>query len=58
MDLKVILYAIPEHMEKLTIKHVNQRRSRDNLCISVKKEDSQWIALMSTETYPLRVKNM
>ena len=41
MDLKVILYAIPEHMEKLTIKHVNQRRSRDILCISVKKKDPQ-----------------
>ena len=26
MDLKVILDATPEHIEKLTIKHVNQRR--------------------------------
>ena len=25
MELKVILNAIPEHIEKLTIKHVNQR---------------------------------
>ena len=25
MDLKVLLDAIPEHIEKLTIKHVNQR---------------------------------
>ena len=26
MDLKVIFDVIPEHMEKLTVKHVNQRR--------------------------------
>ena len=26
MNLKDILDAIPEHMEELTVKHVNQRR--------------------------------
>ena len=41
MDLKVILDAIPEHIEKLTIKQVNQRRLRDNLCILVRREDRQ-----------------
>ena len=41
MDLKVILDAIPEHIEKLTIKHENQRRLRDNLRISVRRENSR-----------------
>ena len=39
MDLKVILDATAEHMKELTIKHVNQRRLRDNLRISVRRND-------------------
>ena len=58
MDLKVILDAIPEHMKEITIKHVNQRRLRDNLCISVRRNDSQCIALRTREKYPLHVENM
>ena len=45
MDLKAILDAIPEHIEKLTIKHVNQCRLRDNLCISVRRDNSLCTAL-------------
>ena len=41
MELKVILDVIPQHMEKPTIKHVNQRRLRCNLCIPVRREESQ-----------------
>ena len=37
----VILYVIPEHIERLTIKHVNQRRLRDKLCISIRREVSR-----------------
>ena len=58
MDLKVILDAIPELIEKLTIKHVNQRRLRDNLCNSVRREDLQCNALRMTGRYPLRVENI
>ena len=38
-DLKVFLDATPEEIGKSTLKHVNQRRLRDNLCISVRRED-------------------
>ena len=58
MDLKVFLDVTPEHIQKLTIKHVNQRRLRDNLCISVRREDSQCNALRMTEKNPLRVESM
>ena len=58
MDLKVILDATPEHIEKLTIKHVNQRRLRDNLRISVSRKDLQPNALSMAKKYPLRVENM
>ena len=44
MDLKVIVDATHENIEKLTIKYVNQRRLRDNLCISVRRNDSRRIA--------------
>ena len=40
------------------MKHVNQRRRRDNLCISVRRDDSQSTALRMTEKYPLPVENM
>ena len=53
MDLNVILYVTPEW-----IRQVNQRRLRDNLCISVKREDSQCNALRMTEKNPLRVESM
>ena len=49
MDLKVKIDTIPKHIEKLTIKHVDQRRLRDNLCISVKRENARCTALLSTE---------
>ena len=55
MDLKVIMDATHENIEKLTIKHVNQRRLRDNLCISVRWNDSRGIAPKMKEKYPLRV---
>ena len=55
MDLKVILDATPERMEELTIKHVNRRRLRDNLCISVRWNDSRCIAPKRKEKYPLHV---
>ena len=58
MNLKVTLDATPEHMEKLTIKHVNQRRLRDNLCISVKRENARCTALKRNEKYPLHVESM
>ena len=58
MDLKVILDATPERIGKRTIKHVNQRRLSDNLCISVRRIDSRRIAPRMIEKYPLRVKNM
>ena len=58
MDLKVISDATPEHIEKLTIKHVNQRRLSDNLCISVRRNDSRCIAPRMIEKYPLHVENM
>ena len=58
MDLKVFLEVIPEHMEKLTIKHVNQRRLRDILCISIRREDSRQTELLRMEKYPLHVENM
>ena len=58
MDLKVILDATPEHMKKLAIKHVNQLRLRDNLCNSVRRNDSQCTALRMMEKYPLRVEDM
>ena len=45
MDLKVTLDATPEHMKELTIKYVNQRRLGDNLCISVRRNDSRRPAL-------------
>ena len=48
----VILDVIAEHMEKLTIIHVNQRRLRNNLYISVRREDPQEIALIRLEKYP------
>ena len=41
MDLKVNLDAIPEHIKKLTVKQVNQRRLRDKLCILVRRERPQ-----------------
>ena len=43
MDLKVILDVTPERMEELTLKHVNQRRLCDNLCNSVRRENSRCI---------------
>ena len=58
MDLKVILDATPEHMKERTLKHVNQRRLRDNLCNSVRWENSRCTALRTTEKYPLHVENM
>ena len=45
MDLKVIFDAIPEHIEQLIIKHVNQRSLCDNVCISVRRGNSQCTAL-------------
>ena len=53
MDLKVISNATPELMEKLTIKHVNQRRLCDNLCISVRRENPRQSALIGTRNVPL-----
>ena len=58
MGLKVILDATPEHTEKLTIKHVNQRSLRGNLCISVRRKDLQCNALSMAKRYPLHVENM
>ena len=53
MNLKVLLDAISEHIEKLTIKHVNQRHLRDKLCISVTQEDPSQIALIGMRKVPL-----
>ena len=39
MDLNVILDATREHIEKLTIKYVNQRHLRDYLCNSFGRKD-------------------
>ena len=58
MDLKVILDATPKRMEELTIKHVKLRRLRDNLCISVRRNDSRCIAPRTIEKYPLHGENM
>ena len=58
MDLKVILDATTEHIGKRTIKHVNQRRLCDNLCISVRRNDSRRIATRMIEKYPLHVENI
>ena len=58
MDLKVILDATPEHIEKLTIKHVNQRRLRDNLWNSVRRKDLQGNALTVAKKYLLHAENM
>ena len=52
MDLKVILDATPERMGELAIKHVNQRRLSDNLCNSVRRNDSRCIAPRVIEKYP------
>ena len=52
MDPKVISNATPEQMERLTIKPVNQRRLRDNLCISVRREDPRQAALIGTRKVP------
>ena len=53
MDLKVILDATHEHIEKLTIKHVNQRRLCDNLCISVRQDNLRGIAPQKDGKVPL-----
>ena len=58
MDLKVILNATPEEIEKRILKHVNQRRLHDNLCNSVRREDLHCNALRRSERYPLHVENM
>ena len=58
MDLKVISDATPEHMKELTIKRVNQRRLCDNLCISVRRNNSRCIAPMMIEKDLLHVENM
>ena len=58
MDLKVILDATPEHIGKRTIKHVNQRRLSNILCVSVRRNDSRRIAPRMIEKYPLRVDNI
>ena len=58
MDLKVILDATYEQKEKLTIKHVNQRRLCDNLCNSVRQKNSRCTVLRTIENYPLPVENM
>ena len=44
MDLKVILDATYERIEKRTIKHVNQRRLCDSLCNSVRQKNSRYTA--------------
>ena len=48
----------PERMEELTLKLVNQRRLRDNLCNSVKRENSRCTVLRIGEKYPLLVESM
>ena len=58
MDLKVILDATYEHIEKLTIKRVNQRRFCDNLCNSVRQKNSRCTVLRTIESYLLPVENM
>ena len=58
MDLKVILEATPEHMKELTIKHVNQRRLRDNVCNSVGRNDSRFTVLRMMEKYSYRTEDM
>ena len=58
MDLWVILDVTPEEIGKRTIKHVNQRRLSDNLCNSVRRNDSRCIAPRMIEKYPLHVENM
>ena len=58
MDLKVILDATADHMKEPLIKHVHQRRLRDNLCISVRRNDSPCTALRTREKYPLHVESM
>ena len=57
-DLKVISDATPEHIKKLTIKHVNQRRLRDTLCISVRREDPRQTTLRTGEKCPIHVETM
>ena len=47
-----MLGATPEHMEELTIEHVNHRRLRDNLCISVRRDDSRCVTLGTTRNVP------
>ena len=53
MDLKVIIYAIPEHIEELTIKPLNQRCLRDNLCILVRRENSAMHRAQNMRKVPL-----
>ena len=53
MDLKVILDVTSERMEELTLKHVNQRRLCDNLCNSVRRENSRCIAPQKDGKVPL-----
>ena len=50
MDLKVILDATHEHIEKLECKSVSLG---DNLCISVRRENSRGIALQKDGKVPL-----
>ena len=58
MDHKVIFDTIPEHIEQLNIKHVNQLPLREILCISVRRENSLCTALRIGEKYPIHVESI
>ena len=58
MDIKVTLDAISEYMEKLTIKHVNQRLYVIIYAFQSGERIREALRPKRTEKYPLRVESM